>query len=50
MTVGTILVEEPTPTLPTSTSCLNRSSMFCTGAAAVTAQMRPGNDVPPSQL
>ena len=31
-----MLVEEPTPTLPTSSSCLNRSSMFCTGAAAVT--------------
>src|SRR5439155_465901 len=44
MTVGTMLVEEPTPTLPTRTSCLNRSSMFLTAAArAVAAAQRYAN-------
>ena len=49
-TVGTMLVEEPDPTPPVSSSVLKMSAPVFTGASVAAAQTRPGNDVAPSQL
>ncbi len=50
ITVGTMLVDAPAPMLPTISSWVNRSSGVLTGAVDPATQIRPGNEVAPSQV
>ena len=49
-TVGTMLVEEPTPALPVEQLLRERCRRVFTARCADATQTRPGNDVAPSQM